>query len=185
MTDANLWLGSSASYGALANGFELRIPEWFNMADATVGRHARGIFSDRIALVCSSGEEGAQQTLTYRELDLEARRCAKFLKLHGVRRGDVVICYTPQGLTAALTHLAAYLIGAIVAPLSLLYGRDTLRHAMNDSQAMREKLRSRNTRWKHPSARRKQHDLATQPCFCSPRAPQVYLKASCMHIGWS
>lgn len=89
------------------------------MADATVGRHARGIFSDRIALVCSSGEEGAQQTLTYRELDLEARRCAKFLKLHGVRRGDVVICYTPQGLTAALTHLAAYLIGAIVAPLSL------------------------------------------------------------------
>ena len=135
VTDANLWLGSSASYEALANGFELRIPEWFNMADATVGRHARGIFSDRIALVCSSGEEGAQQTLTYRELDLEARRCAKFLKLHGVRRGDVVICYTPQGLTAVLTHLAAYLIGAIVAPLSLLYGRDTLRHAMNDSQA--------------------------------------------------
>lgn len=44
VTDANLWLGSSASYEALANGFELRIPEWFNMADATVGRHARGIF---------------------------------------------------------------------------------------------------------------------------------------------
>jgi len=135
VTDANLWLGSSVSYEALANGFELEVPEWFNMADATVGRHARGIFSDRIALVCSSGEEGPQQTFTYRELDLEARRCAKFLKLHGVCRGDVVICYTPQGRTAALTHLAAYLIGAIVAPLSLLYGRETLIHAMNDSKA--------------------------------------------------
>ena len=65
VTDANLWLGSSASYEALANGFELKIPEWFNMADATVGRHARGIFSDRIALVCSSGDEGARCALAH------------------------------------------------------------------------------------------------------------------------
>jgi len=135
LTDVNGWAALDASYEQLVGQFALKVPERFNMADATVGRHARSGRAEQVALICAAGEEGGQRAYTYRELDLEARRFAAFLRWHGVQRGDVVVCYTPQGPAAALTHLAAYLLGAVVAPLSLLYGRDTLRHAIRDSRA--------------------------------------------------
>jgi acetyl-CoA synthetase len=135
VTDANLWATLDNPYEQLAAQFEIRCPEHFNMADDTVGRHARGARADHVALVCAAGEEGDGHSYSYRELDLEARRFAALLRRLGVRRGEVVVCYTPQGRVAALTHLAAYLLGAVVAPLSLLYGRDTLRHAIRDSRA--------------------------------------------------
>lgn len=135
VTDVNGWAALDQPYEALLPQFAIDLPLLFNMADATVGRHARGTRADQTALVCAAGEEGGQRRFTYRELELEARRFAALLRRHGVARGDVVVCYTPQGPAAALTHLAAYLLGAIVAPLSLLYGRDTLRHAIRDSRA--------------------------------------------------
>jgi acetyl-CoA synthetase len=135
VTDVNGWAGEPLDYSELRSRFQIRIPEFFNMAQATVGRHASGAKADSVALVCGLAEDGGQGALTYRQLDLEANRFASFLRRHGVSRGDVVVCYAPQCLTAALTHLAAYKLGAIVAPLSLLYGRDTLRHALRDSRA--------------------------------------------------
>ena len=135
VTDANRWATTAMPYEQLAAQFEIKCPERFNMADDTVGRHARGARAEQVALVCAAGDEGDLKTYSYRELDLEARRFAALLRRHGVRRADVVVCYTPQGRAAALTHLAAYLLGAVVAPLSLLYGRDTLRHAIRDSRA--------------------------------------------------
>ncbi len=135
VTDANRWAALDLPYEQLTAQFAIKVPEQFNMAQATVGRHARGARADHLALVCVAGEEGPQLQYSYRELDLEARRFAALLRRLGVRRGDIVVCCTPQGRAAALTHLAAYLLGAVLAPLSLLYGRDTLRHAIRDSQA--------------------------------------------------
>ncbi len=120
-------------FAAQRRHFELRVPARFNMAEATVGRHARGALENHVALVDTRPEPARR--LTYAELDREAGRCASFLRKLGVTRGDVVVCYAPQGVEAALTHLAAYKLGAIIAPLSLLYGRDTLRHAIHDSGA--------------------------------------------------
>lgn len=135
VTDVNAWRTDLCSYEALRDTFRIDTPEFFNMAEATVGRHARSERSDSVALICAESEEGPRKALTYRELDLEARRFGAFLRRQGVKRGDVVICYASQGLTAALAHLAAYKLGAIIAPLSLLYGRDTLKHAIRDSRA--------------------------------------------------
>lgn len=135
VTDVNGWRTQACAYADLRQQFSITQPEHFNMAQATVGRHAAGPKANALALVCAAGDEGPPRALTYAELDLEARRFASFLQSLGVTRGEVVICYASQGLTAALAHLAAYQLGAIIAPLSLLYGRDTLRHAMRDSRA--------------------------------------------------
>ena len=135
VTDVNAWRDHPLPYAVLKEQFAVSRPAFFNMAEATVGRHARGPLADARALVCAAGVDGRGRTLTYAELDLEANRFAAFLRSLGVGRGVVVICYASQGLTAALTHLAAYKLGAIIAPLSLLYGRDTLRHAIRDSRA--------------------------------------------------
>jgi acetyl-CoA synthetase len=134
VTDVNAWRSSTEAYDALRRGFSIRTPEWFNMADGTVGRHAAGDLAEKVALVCHQ-PDGEHRRLTYRELNEHAERFAQFLSANGVRRGDVVICYAEQGLTAALAHLGVYKLGAIIAPLSLLYGRETLRHAIRDSAA--------------------------------------------------
>ncbi len=135
VTDVNAWSTDQCSYAELRAAFRVDVPEFFNMAEATVGRHAASANRNATALICAAGEEGPRRVFTYAELDIEARRFAAFLRRHGVKRGDVVICYASQGLTAALAHLAAYKLGAVIAPLSLLYGRDTLKHAIRDSRA--------------------------------------------------
>lgn len=135
VTDVNGWRGQDQPYDQLRENFQIEVPAFFNMAKATVGRHAVGGQARHLALVCDEPAEGIQRRYTYEELYTEALRMAAFLRRRGVRAGEVVVCYTPQGWAAALTHLACYLLGAIVAPLSLLYGRDTLRHAIADSKA--------------------------------------------------
>ena len=135
VTDVNGWSAAVGDYEALRAGFELKVPLAFNMAQATVGRHARGARRDALALVCDEPGTDVPVRMSYAELYAGALRMAAFLRRHGVAAGDVVVCYAPQGWAAALTHLGCYLLGAVVAPLSLLYGRDTLRHAISDSQA--------------------------------------------------
>lgn len=137
VTDVNQWRGDGRTYEELCSGFQLRVPEFFNMAEATVTRHAGGLLADAPALICTPGTDGRETgiTLSYRELDNQSNRFASMLQALGVRRGDVVVCYAEQGLHAALAHLAAYKLGAVIAPLSLLYGKDTLRHAINDSRS--------------------------------------------------
>ncbi len=133
VTDVNLWRGRAQPLSERLARFSITTPARFNMAEAAVGRHARGERRGATALVDASVEP--PRRLSFHELDERAARCATFLAALGVRRGDVVIVYMAQCLEAALAHLAAYKLGAIVAPLSLLYGRDTLRHAITDCRA--------------------------------------------------
>jgi acetyl-CoA synthetase len=144
VTDVNRWreaLAGGATLAELVAGFTIRTPARFNMAEAAVGRHARGQLAEATALVDSSAGAASPDTaplprrLTFAELDREAACFAAFLRTQGVQRGDVVIVYMAQCTEAALAHLACYRLGAIVAPLSLLYGRETLRHAVSDSRA--------------------------------------------------
>ena len=134
VTDLNKLSDLRLSYEQLVDAFELVIGPRYNMAADTVTRHSRGRNASRTALICAQAD-GATTTYTYRELEGLANRFAAFLKRHGIGRGDVVTCYSDQGLETALTHLACYKLGAVVAPLSSLYGRDTLRHALRDCGA--------------------------------------------------
>ncbi|MCO5104369.1 MAG: AMP-binding protein [Burkholderiaceae bacterium] len=134
VTDVNRWdPNPSVELESQLRPFQLHVPERFNMSEAAVGRHARGGAANQVALIDTQHSPARQ--LTFEELDREASRCAAFLRALGVERGQVVVCYASQGMEAALTHLAAYKLGAVIAPLSLLYGRDTLRHAIRDSGA--------------------------------------------------
>lgn len=137
VTDVNRWRDSGVPAAKLLEGFSITVPQRFNMAVAAVGRHATGPLRDALALVDASRDSSGvpPRCLSFGELDTEARRFAAFLQALGVQRGDVVIVYMAQCTEAALAHLACYQLGAIVAPLSLLYGRDTLHHAISDSRA--------------------------------------------------
>jgi acetyl-CoA synthetase len=132
VTNVNSFRGRRSSYEEICQAFRIRVPERFNMAAFSVGKHARGPRAGDCALVCDPAT-GRPGYYSFGELDDLANRFACALRGLGLRKGDVVVSYAAQGLDAAVTHLAAYKLGAIVAPLSLLYGPDTVRHALSDA----------------------------------------------------
>jgi acetyl-CoA synthetase len=105
----------------------------FNMAEACCDAWARRA-PERLALR-AVGADGAVRDWRYGELARTARRLANVLAGHGVGRGDRVAVLLPQVAEAALTHLAAYRLGAVVVPLFTPFGEDALAYRLRDSGA--------------------------------------------------
>jgi len=127
-------LDAPATYAALYQNFRVEVPDRYNMAADTVLRHATGPRASAIALVCEA-RDGSVTQFSYDQLADASARVAALLKAQGVGRGDVIGCYLGQGMEAALTYLAGFRLGAIIAPLSQLYGPETVVHALRDSKA--------------------------------------------------
>ena len=86
------------------------IPDWGTigrMLSANAGRYA-----DRTAIV-----DGDRQ-LTYRALHDAARSAAKALIAAGVRRGDLVACWAPNGWRWVVMVHAVWLVGGTIVPIS-------------------------------------------------------------------
>ena len=127
-------IGAEPDYHGLIGHFRIPPVNAYNMAVDTVDRHAAGAKRNGIALVCDDGT-GQIARYSYADLAALSDRFAVFLRAQGVCKGDVVACYCGQGLETALTHLGAYKLGAIAAPLSQLYGPDAVSHVLADCGA--------------------------------------------------
>lgn len=133
VTNVNRFRNGGIEYGRLRDLFRIDFPARFNLARDTVGRWSTGQESDRTALVCDGPASPARYS--YRDLDRLSDRLAAYFAARGIGRGDVVIVYAAQSLASAIAPLALYKLGAICAPLSLLYGPRTVEHAIADSGA--------------------------------------------------
>ena len=120
------------NYQAIVDGFEWDIPERMNIAAEVFDRWATD--SRRIALYVER-QDGRRDVWSYRELIRLAKRYANFLVSLGLERGDRISLVMPQGAELAALHLAVYSIGAVVLPMSALYGPDSYRHILGDSGA--------------------------------------------------
>ncbi|MYF84588.1 MAG: acyl-CoA synthetase, partial [Acidimicrobiia bacterium] len=125
-------LAAFGDYPTIADGFEWDIPERLNIAAEVFDRWSTD--SRRIALYVERSD-GRRDIWSYRELIRLARRYANFLLSLGLERGDRVSLVMPQGAELAALHLAVYSIGAVVLPMSALYGPDSYRHILGDSGA--------------------------------------------------
>lgn len=110
------------------------VPEFANIAADTVGTHAAGPRRDSAALVYEA-EDGTLTRFSYGQLDRQAANLAVGLRSLGIERGDRVAIQTGQRPATAITHLAAYKLGAIAVTVSELYGPDTVSHILSDSGA--------------------------------------------------
>jgi acetyl-CoA synthetase len=105
----------------------------FNIAEACCDAWAR-VEPDRLAIRYLR-PDGEVRDWTYGHLARASRRLANAFAAHGIARGDRIALLLPQTLEAALTHLAAYRLGAVVVPLFTLFGADGLRFRLADSGA--------------------------------------------------
>lgn len=134
IADLNVCRDTDLGYEEICRRFVLDIPKHYNMAVDTVGRRASGAHRRHAALEWAD-ETGRILRWSYSELDDLSDRFAAFLRGRGIGRADVVLCCAPQGLISAVAPLAVYKLGAIHAPLSLLYGPGTLEQVIADSGA--------------------------------------------------
>ena len=98
------------------------------MGEAVVGPNQRG---DSLA-VRHISESGAKRDYTFAEIGDRASRLATVLRSLGVERGDRVAIYLPQSPEVPQVHLAAWKLGAISLPLTVLFGPDALRQRLGD-----------------------------------------------------
>lgn len=120
------------SYEALREAFEWEVPEEFNVAAYACDRWAddRG----RVALFAEDTSEEA--VYSFWRLRNEANRLANYLADCGVGRGDRVGVNVAQRPAALLGHLAAWKLGAVSVPLSLLFGPDAVEYRLGDCDAI-------------------------------------------------
>jgi len=70
------------------------------------------------------------RTLSYGELDRQARRLARWLRLAGLARGDKVALYLHNSYQTAALFLGAILGGCVAAPLNLVAQRSQLAYVL-------------------------------------------------------
>ena len=119
-------------YHTLFNEYRWNVPERFNIADVCCRRWSDE--KNRLAILYEDSH-GNCSKLSYRELYLQANQLSNLLRQQGVQRGDVVACILPQRPEMAITVIACLQMGAIVMPLSCLFGPDALRYRLLHSDA--------------------------------------------------
>ncbi len=114
-------------YVAIHAAHRWKVPVDFNLAAACCGRWASE--RARFALYWED-ESGATAAMTFWDLQQQANRVASALAALGVGRGDRIGVILPQRPETIVAHIAAYQMGAIVVPLSFLFGADALEYRL-------------------------------------------------------
>ncbi|MFM9941658.1 MAG: AMP-binding protein [Hyphomicrobiaceae bacterium] len=124
---------TGTTYDELIANFRWELPARFNVAEATVSRHARAA-PDAVALI-EVQPAGDRRLWTFAAIERDACRLANALAAHGVTRGTVVAVHLSQSAETLISHLAILKLGAISMPLFGLFGPDAVRFRLEDSGA--------------------------------------------------
>ena len=120
------------TYDEVYNAFRWKIPKHYNIGVDICDKWARQ--PDRLALIYED-ESGRVERYTFADLKRLSNRLANGLKASGIGPGDRFGILLPQCPETAISHIAAYKIGAIAIPLFTLFGTDALEYRLSNSEA--------------------------------------------------
>ena len=119
-------------YAEIHAAWRWDVPPDFNIAQACCERWAGD--RARFALYWED-ENGARAAFTFWDLQQQANRLSNALRAAGVGRGDRIALILPQRPETIVTHLAGYQLGAVIVPLSFLFGPEALEYRLHNSGA--------------------------------------------------
>jgi len=125
-------LSKGKSYQDLYDSFIWRIPEFYNIGVDICDKHAGR--KNRLALIYEK-EDGTVENYTFADLKTLSNRFSNGLRAAGMKPGDRLGILLPQSPETAISHIAAYKIGAIALPLFTLFGTDALLYRLTNSEA--------------------------------------------------
>ena len=125
-------LRKGKSYEEVCRSFKWEIPAYYNIGVDICDKWAGQRY--RLALIYED-EAGRVEKYTFWELKQLSNRLANGLLHAGIEKGDRIGILLSQSPETALTHIAAYKIGATAVPLFTLFGADALEYRLSNSEA--------------------------------------------------
>tara|TARA_R110000787_G_scaffold186397_1_gene297969 strand:+ start:57374 stop:59011 length:1638 start_codon:yes stop_codon:yes gene_type:complete len=126
-------LTEAGSFKAVRDAFTWDVPERINMGWQVCDRHARET-PTRTGLIVAEAD-GGRRDYSWAELAQLSNQMANVLQAKGLKRGDRFGILLSQCVEAAISHVAAWKMGAISIPLFALFGEEALAFRLKDSGA--------------------------------------------------
>jgi acetyl-CoA synthetase len=126
-------LTEAGSFKAVRDAFTWDVPDRINMGWQVCDRHAEEI-PTRTGLIVAEAD-GGQRDYSWSELAQLSNQMANVLEAKGLKRGDRFGILLSQCVEAAISHVAAWKMGAISIPLFALFGEEALAFRLKDSGA--------------------------------------------------
>ncbi len=120
------------TYEEVYGSFQWQIPEFYNIGVDICDKWAEQ--GRRLALIYAD-ESGRVVQYTFRDLKNLSNKLANGLQAANVGVGDRLGILLPQCPETALSHIAAYKVGAVAIPLFTLFGTEALEYRLSNSQA--------------------------------------------------
>lgn len=124
-------LNKVTNYDDLVNQFTWDIPEYFNIGHEVCDRWAQS-HGNQLAIIDAS-MTGNCVSYSYNTLRSLSNQLANLFTRLGVVPNDRVAVLLPQSIETAITHIAAFKLGAISIPLFTLFGPDALEYRLRDA----------------------------------------------------
>ena len=131
-TSHDTHLTEYGSWEEARENFEWDIPDQYNIATDLVSSHEDR--KGKLALIFEN-LDGSIEKCSFYDIDVLSNQIANLLADYDVEKGDRVAINLPNLPETALSHIAAYKLGAVVVPLSDLFGPDALEYRLRDSGA--------------------------------------------------
>jgi len=120
------------NYTEVYDSFRWEIPDVYNIGVDICDKWAGQRY--RLALIYED-DAGKVEKYTFWDLKRLSNRLANGFEALGLERGDRIGILLPQCPETALSHIAAYKIGAVAIPLFTLFGTDALAYRLENSRA--------------------------------------------------
>jgi acetyl-CoA synthetase len=125
-------LKPGTNYDEVYHAFNWKVPEFYNIGVDICDKWAHQRY--RLALIYED-EQGRVEKYTFWNLKNLSNQLANGLQACGVGVGDRLGILLPQCPETALSHIAAYKVGAIAIPLFTLFGTEALEYRLSNSKA--------------------------------------------------
>lgn len=131
----NTLKGMIDQHPSLYESFRWAVPTNFNIGHECCHRWANSSADARRIALFFENETGAREVWTYERLAATANQLANGLTRMGVKPGDRVAVILGQRPETIVAHIAIYSVGAVVLPLSNLFGPEALEQRLKDAES--------------------------------------------------
>ena len=126
---------ASDHHSTMLQQFRWQVPKHFNIAQVCATRWASHEAGQRTAVITHQ-VDAAPIHHSFAQLQTAAHAMSHELAALGVQRGDRVAVVLPQRFETVVSYVALWQMGAVVMPLSQLFGPDALLFRLQDAQAV-------------------------------------------------